>query len=61
MGRDRQTQILGPVLLNVFINYLNARFEFTISRFAVDTDLGGALGSPGRPEVLQRGLDRFEH
>lgn len=49
-GGDRQTQILGPVLLNVFINYLNARVEFTISKFAVDTNLRGALGSPGRPE-----------
>lgn len=61
MCDDRQTQILGPVLFNVFINYLNARVEFTISKFAVDTNLGGALGSPGRPEALQRGLDRFEH
>lgn len=61
MGDDRQTQSLGPVLFNVFVNYLSPGIEFTISRFAIDINLGGALGSPERAEALQRGLDRFEH
>lgn len=55
-----QGSILGHVLLNIFINDLDAESEGILDKFADDTKLGGAAEALEGREAPQREFDKSE-